>query len=119
MVLFGKKQVIRRFGRMEVIDGYQNCTSRDIPLFMDVQEETDSGTLEESGKHRRTELKVFCNVEFIVADKENRQNADWLWVNGKWYECTSCIPYKNTLLKHYEAKFSLLPEQSPPPEVFG
>lgn len=111
MVLFGKTQTIRRFGKVTIVNGYREASSEDIQLVMDVQTQTKPTRMDETGKEATARLKVFCDTELQTADKEQGLQADWLLYHGKWYECTECVRMENTVLAHFEAQFQELPEQ--------
>ncbi|MCD8364443.1 MAG: hypothetical protein LUC83_01260 [Clostridiales bacterium] len=111
MVLFGKTQTVRRFGKITIVNGYREASHEDMQLVMDVQTQSKPTRMNETGKASGAKLKVFCDTELMTADKEQGIQADWLLYHGKWHECTECVRMENTILAHFEALFQELPEQ--------
>lgn len=105
MVFFKEKQILIRYSAPKYIRGYATAQFEKIPLFMDVQTLENEVIATPDGNMSVQCLKVFCDNEILVEDKDKQQKADRLQYQGKLFECRSCKFSKNTFLKHYVAEF--------------
>ena len=110
IAFFRKKYRVKRFGGQENYKGYATSGYADIePVALDVQEITDKMTKETHGKRDTKTVCAFGQFDFRAAESPD-QKGDLLFYNGHWYECTSCVLRHNTMLRHYYAEFTLLPD---------
>ena len=101
---------------MEVQDGYAIPESyNDIIILMDVQTTKKGHVTDESGDYTLQRLKAFSDDEVMTASEAEKQRADCLWFQGKWFECVSSILSENTVLKHYTSEWIQCLNQEEPP----
>lgn len=112
-----KEKQIRRYSEPINIRGYISIPYADITLPMDVQTLEDIVQTTEDGSKSIQKLKVFCDSEILVESEVNKQKADRLWFQGKWFECKSSRLSENTPLKHYTATFVECLDQEPGPDA--
>ncbi len=105
MIFFKQEYVLRHFQEPKVVKGYISTTYEEETVLMDIQTTENVDITEPDGTRSVQKLKVFCDKEIRVADVKKQQTADWVWFQGKWFECQSCRLSENTFLKHYLATF--------------
>ncbi|MCL1999036.1 MAG: hypothetical protein FWG65_09755 [Turicibacter sp.] len=64
---------------------------------------------EPHGESTFLRLVSFGRVKIHSADEHTGQAADRLLYHGRWYDCTSCILWEHTGLRHYEADWVEIP----------
>lgn len=60
------------------------------------------------GLRQTKRLKAWGNDKLTAGDQQTGQQGDWLYYDGRWYECVSCIAWDHTLLSHYRSEFCLV-----------
>ncbi|WP_373109913.1 hypothetical protein [Lachnoclostridium sp. Marseille-P6806] len=112
MVLFGKNYIVRRF-EVKVERGREVATFFDAVYNLDVQNPMDTSQVYAEGARREPMLKVWSDIKFCVSDQLEQTHADWIWVDGQWWQCKSCRYAKNTILSHFISEFVRVPENEP------
>lgn len=110
MPFFGENYILRRFGESKLINGYPVIEHEDITVFLDVQESFHHKKTEEAGSRDDMTLTTFGDVPIRCSKQEQGVLSDQLLYKGRWFECTSSILNKNTILKHWMSTFSLVNE---------
>lgn len=113
MNFFKRPYTIRRYSSPVNTRGYISIPYRELMLPMDIQTTEDAVVTTEDGAMSVQQLKVFCDSELLVEDKEKQQKADRVWYQGKWFDCRSSRLSGNTLLRHYTATFIECLDQEP------
>lgn len=113
-----RPHVIRRYSEPQIIQGYSSIPYDDIILPMDVQTLEDVIVTTPDGNESVQRLKVFCDSNILVEDNVNKQKADRLWFQGKWFECKSSRLSENTPLRHWTATFVECLDSEPEPFNF-
>ena len=116
MIFFKQEYVLRRFQESKVVKGYISTTYEEKTVPMDIQTTENVDITESDGTRSVQKLKAFCDMEIRVADVKKQHTADWVWFQGKWFECQSCRLSENTFLKHYLATFIECLDQKEGPE---
>ena len=113
MVAFFKKPyTVKRFEGNIIINGYPSSGYAEVAnVYLDVQEESASSAMDENGKRATKHIRAFGQFPFRCAESPDIK-GDLLRYNEQWYECVSCVQRCNTLLRHYDASFTLLPDGS-------
>lgn len=105
MNFFKRPYTVRRHSEPKNIRGYISIPYKDMTLPMDIQTMEDVVVTTEDGARSVQQLKVFCDSELLVEDKEKQQKADCVWFQEKWFDCQSCRLSENTPLRHWTATF--------------
>ncbi len=105
MNFFKKKYTVRRYSKPMYIHGYPSVPYEDLTLLMDVQTMGNASVTAEDGSGAKQRLKVFCDFPLMTENTEEKQKADRLWFQGKWFSCQSSRLSENTPLRHYTATF--------------
>ena len=99
-----------RYSKQEIVNGYQTSGYEKIcSVLLDVQEDSNSMVKEPQGKHSARNLTAFGQFDFRVASYPDIK-GDRIKYRGQWYECTSSVYRRNTILTHYQATFTLIPD---------
>ena len=118
---FKKDYIIRRFGEETVVNGVSGAPHKDFVVAMEDVQYLSSDDLQALPEGERTvrHIKSIGSTKFITADEEAGTPGDWLYYNGRWYECKSCQFWDHTRLAHYESEFVEVPPGPTvtPPEV--
>jgi hypothetical protein len=111
MVAFFKKSYrVKRYSQNIVVDGYIASGYAEIdPVCLDVQEESKSSTADEFGKRASSHIRAFGQFPFRPAESPSTK-GDLILYKDQWYECVSCVERRNTLLRHFDAGFTLKPD---------
>ncbi len=120
--IFRRPYTVRRHGKQTVINGYAVSGSTDIICKLNVQPlSSDERLALPEGERSIARVKTYGADELTPADEHSGTPGDLLFFSGKWYECKSCVNWLHTPLKHYEAEFVVLADQSaePPPGSGG
>lgn len=116
---FKHSYIVRRFGAETIVDGFSGSEHTDFPVRLDVQP-LNSDELQALPEGERTvrRLKALGDDRFSPADEEAGTPGDWLYYDGRWFECKSCQVMNLTILSHYESEFVLVPPgpNTEPPE---
>ncbi|MCI9658739.1 MAG: hypothetical protein HFI14_09020 [Lachnospiraceae bacterium] len=105
MNFFRKPYTLRRYKEPKIVRGYASIPYEDLALPMDVQTMEDAVITEGDGSRSVQRLKVFCDEEILVENTLEKQKADRLWFQGKWFSCRSSRLSENTPLRHWTATF--------------
>lgn len=107
---FKHSYIVRRFGAETIVDGFSGAGHTDSTVVLDVQPLT-SDDLQALPEGQRTvrRIKSLGADRFTPADEETGTPGDWLYYDGRWFECKSCQMMNLTLLSHYESEFTLVP----------
>ncbi len=105
MNFFKRPYIVRRYLQPKNVRGYISIPYTDMTLPMDIQTMEDAVITAEDGARSVQQLKVFCDNELLVEDKEKQQKADRVWFQGKWFDCQSSRLSENTPLRHWTATF--------------
>ncbi len=112
--LFHKKYTIRRFGKQEIQSGYAVSPSTDFEHTLNIQpDQPDETTPSSEGGRLVKRLKAYGAEPFMVVNQRTGHRGDWLYYQGSWYCCTSCITYDHTLLHHYKSEWEQVGETEP------
>ena len=76
------------------------------PLIDDASDGADEGAATTSIEEQ---VKAIGSTAFTTADEETGKPGDWLYYQGRWYECKSCQLWDHTILSHYESEFTEVP----------
>lgn len=111
MIAFFKKPYrVMRYSEQTVVNGYQTSGYTEIePVMLDVQEMSNNMNKEEHGKRASKTVQAFGQFDFRAAEYPDIK-GDRLLYRDQWYECTSCLYRHNTVLSHYHATFTLVPD---------
>ena len=60
------------------------------------------------GLRQTKRLKAWGAVKLTAGDQQTGQFGDWLYYDGRWYECVSCVTWNHTILGHYRSEFCLV-----------
>lgn len=105
MNFFKKPYTLRRYSEPVFTKGYSSIPYADQTLQMDVQTLSDDNVTTADGTVSVQRLKAFSDSPILAEDAEEKQKADRIWFQGKWFECKSSRLSGNTPLKHYTATF--------------
>lgn len=118
---FKKDYIVRRFGEETVEKGVSGSTHEDSVVALEDVQPLSSDELQALPEGERTvrRIKSIGSTKFTTADEESGTPGDWLYYNGRWYECKSCQLWDHTILAHYESEFVVVPSgpATTPPEV--
>lgn len=104
--IFRRLYTIRRFGKTEIVDGYQCAGYEDTETSLNVQPLSKDELLAlPEGERRTKRLKAYSDFTFTTADQSSGKRGDWLFYNGHWYECVSSIGWDHTMLSHCKSEF--------------
>lgn len=119
MNIFRKEYYIRRFSKQSIVNGYSQNSYQDFKLKMGVQSfefyGRRSSTVEANleGKRVVRRIKAYSKEPLIAVDQEKMIKGDWLYYEGKWYECKYSFPWQHLFLKHWRLEFVCVPETEP------
>ena len=113
--IWKKPKILRRFGSPEYTDGYNLYPSEDYTVMLDVQVQSDSQTNHEDGKEAFRRLTTYGDSE--IRTSKDGYHADWLWHQGRWYECVDSVLTENTWLRHYTSQFVECADQDEAPDT--
>ena len=116
MNFFSKSYTLRRYQEPKIIRGYHSIPYEEFMLLMDVQTMENVVITTPDGSESVQRLKAFCDDKILVENTAEKQKADRLWFQGKWFECRSSRLSENTPLRHYTATFVECLDQEPGPE---
>lgn len=115
--LWKKKRLIRRFSEPVNEGGFSiPGETEEFYIMADVQTTDATTTTGEDGDHSVQHLKVFTDTRLHIANEMTKTQGDWLWFQGRWFECRSARLSENTFLKHWTCTFVELKDQPEPPE---
>ena len=57
------------------------------------------------GLRQTRRLKAWGATPLTAANQQSGQQGDWLYYDGWWYECVSCVTWNHTPLSHYRSEF--------------
>lgn len=108
---FKKDYIVRRFGEETVVKGVSGSTHEDSVVALEDVQPLSSDELQALPEGERTvrRIKSIGSTKFTTADEESGTPGDWLYYNGRWYECKSCQLWDHTILAHYESEFVVVP----------
>lgn len=64
------------------------------------------------GERNVKHLEGHGSIVLVASDQDNSIKGDYLFYDGAWYECTSAVSYKDTILSHYNYQFVLIPKDA-------
>jgi hypothetical protein len=101
--------IIRRFKEQKIVNGYAKNEYVDIRMNLNVQPfgPEDLQSLPE-GERKTQRVKAFSLYPLRAVDQATEKPGDWLWHDGKWYECKSSVLWDHTPLHHYRAEFVVI-----------
>lgn len=118
---FKRDYIVRRFGDETVVNGVSGAPHEDFVVALEDVQPLSSDELQALPEGERTvrHIKSIGSTKFTTADEESGTPGDWLYYNGRWFECKSCQLWDHTILAHYESEFVVVPSgpATPPPEV--
>ena len=114
--IWKKPYLYRRFSEPANVDGYYSDTYTDGYAMLDVQMTDDTAQMREDGDAPVMRLKAFGDLRFLVADRSTGTKPDWLWFDGKWFECRSSRKSDNTFIRHWISTFVECLNQAAAPE---
>ena len=117
--LWKRKYILRRFGNAVAGGGYVSESYTDMVVNVDIQTTDRSTTTSETGDRTVQNLKVFTRdekFEIRPANKERGTTGDWIWFQGRWFECRSSRLSDNTILRHWTCTFTEVFNQEDPPD---
>jgi hypothetical protein len=120
--IFRQPYTIRRHGAQTITNGYAVSGDADITVKLNVQPlSADELLALPEGERSVARVKTFGADALISADEHSGTPGDLLYFSDRWYECKSCVHWLHTPLKHYEAEFVILADQSAaePPDAGG
>lgn len=122
MGIFRRPYTIRRRGAQKIVNGYAVSGDSEFAAMLTVQPLSSKELLAlPEGERTVARIKTSGADALTAADEQNGIPGDLLYLDGKWYECTSCVHWRHTPLAHYEAEFVVLADQSKqkPPQTGG
>lgn len=123
MVIFGKKHVLRRFGKISYVGGHESYSSEDSEINADVQPVTRNNTMTEAGAELSSRVKAWTDIELMPCDPDKGVKGDWLYHQERWYQCVSSVNDNNTMLSHWTSEFEMVSDTELPalltPPVIG
>jgi hypothetical protein len=108
--IFKRKYKLRRYAKQEFVGGYSKSSYTESEIKLDVQPAGDDVEVTAEGRRAYKKLTVYCDSELRIDDQQKGTKADLILVDGVWYTCTSCQKWRNTILAHWQASFSAVPE---------
>lgn len=108
-------RIVRVFGAPTNINGYESTSYRDIRVKLDVQTVYDSANTQPFGDRSIQRIKAFGDYQFRPASEGIK--ADWLWFQGRWFECVASRWSGNTWIRHWTAEFIECVDQEAPPKA--
>jgi len=114
VVIFGKKYVLRRFGEISYVGGHETYSSEDLEIIADVQPVTRNNSMTEAGAEFSSRVKTWTDAELTPCDPDKGVKGDWLYHQGKWYQCVSSVNDNNTILSHWTSEFEQVSDTEPP-----
>lgn len=105
MKFFKREYKLRRFKQAVVVDGYASIPYEELTVLADIQTTDRSMTTAFDGTVEVQSIKVFCDEELLPENSASGQKGDWIWFQGKWFECKSTRLSENTPLRHWTATF--------------
>ena len=118
LLLWKRNYILRRFKDAQAGGGIITEDFDDIVVSVDIQTTDRSSTTSETGDHTMQRIKVFTRdekFEIKPADEANGTKGDWIWFQGKWFECQSSRLSDNTFLRHWTCTFVECYTQAPAP----
>ena len=109
--LFKKNYIVRRFGEETIVGGFSGAPYDDSVLALGDIQPLSADELQALPEGQRTvkRLKSIGSTRFTTADESTGTPGDWIYYDGRWYECTSCQLWDHTILSHYESEFVEVP----------
>lgn len=107
MNFFKRAYTVRRYGQKIWENGLCESPFEDIQLPLDIQNRSHRSSEDLSGQSETGSLTVYSDSPLYPARPEQQMDADRLLYMGRWYECTSCAYWGNTILRHWQAEFRL------------
>ena len=116
ITIWRKPYVLRRHEPQTINDkGYASAPFSDMTVHLNVQPMGANDLLAlPEGARTVKRIVAFGNDELISADEINGIPGDYLFYFGAWYECTSCVRWKHTFLRHFHSQFVILPQKEQP-----
>lgn len=117
---FRRPYCIRRQDVQKFVNGYSINDSTEFIAYLNIQPLSNDSLLAlPEGERKIRRVKSYGSVPLNVADEHTGRQGDLLYYDSKWFECLSCVKWEHTPLKHYEAEFVILADQSkqPPPKT--
>lgn len=117
MTLFRQKYTLRRHKPQKLVNGYGTSLYEDVSVFLDVQPmPADELQVLPEGERSKKRLQTFGSIPLTASDVNTGTPGDWLWYEGRWYECVSAVYWNHTPLTHIQGEFTALEHRTPPPE---
>ncbi|GHU97424.1 hypothetical protein FACS1894208_12750 [Clostridia bacterium] len=111
--IFRRPYTIRRHGKQQIVNGHAVSGDADITVKLNVQPlSADELLALPEGERTIARVKTFGADALKSADEHSGTPGDLLYFSGRWYECKSCVHWLHTPLKHYEAEFVVLADQT-------
>ena len=105
MKFFKHKYKLRRFKEVVIEGGYASIPYEELTVLADIQTTDRSMTSGLDGTTEVQNIKVFCDEEILPENSATGQKGDWIFFQGRWFECKSTRLSENTPLRHWTATF--------------
>jgi hypothetical protein len=111
--LFNKDYIVRRFGKVNVVNGYVVADYTDIKVSMHVHPlDYNSVMMTPAGERKTKRLEAESNDKLYTSDHDKGIQGDWLYYDGWWYECIKDADYNATILSHHNYQFVSVPSDA-------
>lgn len=109
--IFQKKYTARRYGALEVEQGFMISHYHHFEVSLNVQPQQPHETkANPEGERQFKKLKSFGDFQFTASDQLKQIQGDWLFYRGKWFCCISSVPWDHTMLFHCKAEWEAVAE---------
>lgn len=118
--IFRRPYTVRRFTEQTVVMGYTTSGHVDSVERLNVQPlGPDELRALPEGERTIKRVKAFGDYAMRAADQSAGTPGDWLFYNGRWFECKSSVSWDHTMLSHYRSEFVDIQRYEAPPETGG
>lgn len=118
---FKRDYIVRRFGKETVEEGFSAAPYEDSVLKLEDFQPLSADEIQALPEGQRSirRIKSIGTTQFTPADEKTGVRGDWVYYEGRWFECSSCHKWDHTILAHYESEFVEVPPglDTKPPEL--
>jgi len=109
--IFRRPYTVRRHGQQEIVKGHAVCGYTELRTMLNVQPlNPDEIQALPEGERTVKRVKAFGDYPLTAANQFTGTPGDWLFYDGNWYECKSCVKRDHTPIAHYRSEFVIVPE---------
>ncbi len=117
MNIWKLKYTLRRYNPQKRKKGYTTRSHTDTTVYLNVQPIDGKTEVTAEGKRCPKHIKSFGTFPIRTENVKLGIQADRLFYDGAWYQCTQSVYWEHTPLAHYESEFALVSEAVAPSDV--